>query len=95
MKLRTALPAAGALALAALALAAPRQARADEFTLLSVDEVEKLLAQPDVRVFDANTRETFERGHLPGASFVEPRTLASALPQDKSTRLVFYCQNPH
>lgn len=95
MTLRTALPAMGAVALAALALAARLDARADDFAMLSVDDVEKLLSQPDVKVFDANTRETFESGHVPGAVFVEPRTLGSALPQDKSTRLVFYCKNPH
>jgi len=72
-----------------------RAAPADGFSLVSVDEVERLLAAPDVKVFDANNRETFVSGHLPGAVLVDSRTLASALPQDKSMRLVFYCKNPH
>jgi len=95
MTLRTARFAIGSLALVALALAWGPPARADGVTMVSVDEVEKLLGAPNVKVFDANTRETFEGGHLPGATFVESKTLASALPQDKSARLVFYCKNPH
>jgi rhodanese-related sulfurtransferase len=85
----------GSLALVTLALAWGPPTRADDFSMVSVDEVEKLLGAPDVKVFDANTRETFQSGHLPGATFVESKTLASALPHDKSARLVFYCKNPH
>jgi rhodanese-related sulfurtransferase len=93
MTLRTCRPIFAVLA--ALALAGAPRAKADDFTMISADEVEKLLSAPDVKVFDVNTRETFERGHIPGATFVDSKTLAGALPRDKSARLVFYCKNPH
>jgi rhodanese-related sulfurtransferase len=93
MQLRTTLFAIGFAGLAATVLGCSRS-RADAFTTLTVDQVEHLLRAPDVRVFDANTRDTFEDGHVPGATFIDTKTLAGALPKDKSTRLVFYCKSP-
>jgi rhodanese-related sulfurtransferase len=81
-----------ALALA-LALAAPAQAKDEPFQLVSVDEVTKLLGQPGVAILDANPRDVFDAGRLPGAVFVED-PLAARLPKDKNAKLVFYCKNP-
>jgi rhodanese-related sulfurtransferase len=84
-------PAVAALAL----LAAPLAPRADDpFEMISIDEVAKLLGTPGVRVYDANTRQTYEEAHLPGATFVTSKTVAKELPQDKDARLIYYCKNP-
>jgi len=83
---------AGLLALAAIALAPP--ARADELPMLTPDQVESLLGKPGVKVFDANVPELWEKHHLPGATFIGERKLATLLPADKETQLVFYCSGP-
>ena len=85
---------AGALAAAAV-LASPLAASAsDGFGMISPDRVEKLLGTPDVKVFDVNVDELWQKHHLPGAVHVGERELAPLLPKDKTTRLVFYCSGP-
>ena len=82
-----------AAALLGVAAIVPLPARAaDPFQMISVDEVSKLVGQPGVHVFDANTRETFAEGRIPGAVFVEQIT--KQLPKEKDATLVFYCRNP-
>lgn len=82
------------LAAAALAACASRSS-GEPFTMVSLDEVERMLGDPRVAIIDANTPETFEEGHLPGARWYrEGPSLASVLPADKTTRLVFYCTSP-
>jgi len=47
-------------------------------------------------VYDANGRDTYAEGHLPGAVWVQYDELkASDLPADKDTQLVFYCYIEH
>ena len=82
------------LALLALLAAPCWPVSAEEFTLMPMDEVEKRLGQPGFAVFDANVPEIWEKHHLPGAVHVVGRELATLLPADKSTHLVFYCTNP-
>jgi hypothetical protein len=80
-----------------LAAAAPGCAKTDArepFRLVGMDEVEQMLSDPGVAIIDANTRETFEKNHLPGAKYYKSAPLAQLLPADKSTRLVFYCASP-
>jgi hypothetical protein len=87
--------AASLLALAAapfLACAANRSG--EPFTLVGMDEVERMLSQPDVAIVDANTRETFLKNHLPGARYYKSAPFEQVLPADKSTRIVFYCASP-
>ena len=84
---------AAAVAALALLAAPPRARAADPFQLVTVDEVTKMLGQPDVRVYDANDAETYAAAHLPGATFVA-KPLADKLPKEKTARLVFYCKNP-
>lgn len=84
---------AAALALAALAL--PALARASEpFQLVNAEQVEQMMRARDVRVYDVNIDELWERYHLSGATHVGNRPLAAILPADKATRLVFYCSGP-
>jgi rhodanese-related sulfurtransferase len=62
--------------------------------MISMDEVEKLLAAPGVVVVDANGRDLFEKGHLPGARHLETAGMGAVLPEGKETKLVFYCSSP-
>jgi len=81
------------LALGLVALSAGA-ARADDLKTLSPDQVEKMLGQPGVKVYDANPPDLWEKNHLPGAVFIGDKKLASLLPADKDTKLVFYCAGP-
>lgn len=87
--------AAAALAgVAALALTArPARAGEDGYAVISAGEVEQMLGAPDVKIYDVNVDELWEKHHLPGALHLG-KDLASQLPADKSTRLVFYCSGP-
>ncbi len=88
-----ALAALGSLC-AAAALASPALGGDEPFSMISVDEVEKLLGRPGVAILDANGPDLWERHHLPGAVHVEGRELAPLLPRDRSATLVFYCASP-
>ena len=83
-------------ALAALAFAGPARAKGPEpFQIISVEEASKLVGRPGVLFFDANTRQTFDQGRVPGATFVGHLADASPLPkQRKDATLIFYCRNP-
>jgi len=80
--------------LAAAASSAPAFA-GEPFQLVTIDEVERMLAARDVAIYDANPEEVFAKNHLPGARFVDSAFGKGSLPKDKATRLVFYCANPH
>jgi len=71
---------------------------AEHFAQMTVAEVAAGFAAGDRRLagFDANSRETYETRHVPGATWVDYDALArEQLPQDQSTPLVFYCFNEH
>lgn len=62
----------------------------------TVDEVASRIAAKDGKtfLFDANGKERFAKGHLPGARWVQYDGVTAAdLPADKSATLVFYCAN--
>jgi rhodanese-related sulfurtransferase len=63
---------------------------------LTVSELKALLDQKQpIHLYDANGRDTYLAGHLPGARWVEYDAFeASVLPSSKDARLVFYCWNP-
>ncbi len=83
------------LAAAALAAGCARRASGEPFTLVTLDDVARMLGNPRVEIVDANPREVFQRGHVPGARWYrEGPSLASVLPADKGTKLVFYCASP-
>lgn len=67
------------------------------FAMVSVDAVAAGIA-PDatnrLAVFDANSRETFDAGHVPGATWVHYDSVtAEILPSDPAAPVVFYCAN--
>ena len=74
-------------------------ALADALPRLTLSEVDALLEEArsggrPVSVFDANERELYDSGHLPGAKWVPWNGLtAKDLPADKAQKLVFYCTN--
>ena len=68
-----------------------------DLPMMSLDEVEKGLASNTLTAIDCNgegTRKKF--GVLPGAILLadEEAYAASALPADKTRKLVFYCSGP-
>ena len=67
----------------------------EPFGRLSVADVDGLLGQPDVRIFDVNTAEIYAKGHVPSAVWSDLGGVVGKLPADKSLRLVFYCKNGH
>ena len=79
---------------AALAALAARAGDAKEpFAMLTVDQVERMLGQPNVVVVDANGQDVYRKNHLPGAVWMTG-PLAKLLPPDKGRTLVFYCASP-
>lgn len=62
----------------------------------SVAEVAAMLKRKDaVYVFDANNRESYLKGHVPGARWVQYDAITAAdLPASKDAKLIFYCFNP-
>lgn len=100
-------PVAALLALGCSRAATPSQGAAHATTQtnvaereipgMTVDELAGMLDRHEtVAIYDANGRERYEQGHLPGARHVgHDEVTAAVLPQDRSTRLVFYCYNEH
>ncbi len=90
-------PAEAAAAPEAEKPATPTAAKADphdEFNQLTPDEVEKMLAKSDCVAVDVNSDETRkEHGMVPGAvKLANYKELKEGeLPDEKSTKLVFYC----
>lgn len=61
---------------------------------LTVDEVAARIAANDGKtfVYDANSKDHYAEGHLPGAKWVVYDGVAQAdLPADKGATLIFYC----
>jgi Rhodanese-like domain len=89
----------GALALAllpGLVAAGPGKAKPekDPFGRLTVNQVQKRLADPNVHVYDGNRDELYEEHHLPGAVHLLHNDIKEGvLPADKSATLIFYCHN--
>jgi hypothetical protein len=81
------------MAAALVALAARAGDTKEPFGMLTVEQVEKLLGQPNVLVIDANAEGVYKKNHLPGALFLRG-PVAQVLPPDKGRTLVFYCASP-
>lgn len=62
---------------------------------VTVDQLAGMIERREtVAVFDANRRERYEQGHVPGARWVaHDGVTAEILPTDRATRVVFYCAN--
>jgi rhodanese-related sulfurtransferase len=94
MNLKQASRAVAASAALLAAVGCAHRGGSEPFALVSLDAVEAMLGKPNVVVVDANTRETFEKHHLPGARYWRSAPLAQLLPSDKAAQLVFYCASP-
>ena len=83
------------LALGALLFgAAARADDKEEFGRLTVDQVAEHVAKGDASIFDNNEKETWQKGHVPTAKWVDFKNVqASDLPKDKDRTLIFYCAN--
>jgi|SRR5450432_4217288 3-mercaptopyruvate sulfurtransferase SseA len=86
--------------LAAIALFACSKANHEpttaELKSLSVDEVAAKLAANDGKtfMFDANTKDSWIKGHVPGAKWIDDENVtADQLPADRNALLVFYCHD--
>lgn len=76
---------------------APHTTAAAEPPVVSIDELEKRLAdQPtETFVYDANSEASYKEGHVPHAKWLAFDQVTEArLPSDKNAYLVFYCYNP-
>jgi len=73
----------------------------ESFGRLTVDELTARMSDAKagkgkLAIFDNNQREDFDKGHIPGARWVDFKDVkASDLPADKDTPLVFYCSSEH
>ncbi len=79
-----------------LALAAATTVNAHPASVLSLSEVSALLDRKEaVFIYDANERESYLAGHIPGARWVRYSAVTAAqLPPAKDAKLIFYCYNP-
>jgi rhodanese-related sulfurtransferase len=79
-----------------LALAAATTVIAHPASVLSLSEVRALMgAKEVVYIYDANDRESYLKGHVPGARWVQYNAVTAAeLPPAKDAKLIFYCYNP-
>jgi rhodanese-related sulfurtransferase len=90
----TQLPRALAMSAALLGVFACSRGGSEPFAMVSIEDVERMIAEPGVVVIDANTPETFRKYHLPGAVFWKSAPLGQLLPPEKDRRVVFYCASP-
>lgn len=62
---------------------------------ISPDQLHRLVQEPaPVTVIDVNSRGSWMKAHVPGASNLDPADYKdSDLPPDKNAALVFYCSN--
>jgi hypothetical protein len=73
----------------------------DGFKIISVDNLQQMLANPDshVHLYDANPAGVREsEGMIPGArplTSSDGYDVANELPSNRNARLVFYCHNLH
>jgi rhodanese-related sulfurtransferase len=62
---------------------------------ISPGDLHRLVQSSGVSVFDVNSRQSWTRARVPGASNLDPANFSDGdLPQDKGGALVFYCSNP-
>lgn len=79
-----------------LALTAAITANAHPASVLTVNDVKALIdGKEAVYIYDANDRESYRKGHIPGASWVQYNAFTAAqMPPAKDAKLIFYCYNP-
>jgi len=62
--------------------------------VVSIEEVEAIIADGSRTILDVNSAESYANGHVPGALHLDKTNLVAGLPADKSAALVFYCGSP-
>jgi len=71
-----------------------RETKSEPFKRLTVDEVEKRLADPKVHVYDGNSDEVYREGHIRGAVHLLSKDIKEGvLPANKDTPFIFYCHS--
>jgi rhodanese-related sulfurtransferase len=60
---------------------------------LTMAQVERMLGQPGVFIYDVNPPEIWQQNHLPGAVLIDRPDLKHFLPRDRNATLIFYCAN--
>ena len=76
--------------------ATPANEAEAEIPALTMDQVAEGIEQKTLTVIDNNSRERFQKSHVPTAKWVSFLDVkASDLPASKDSRLVFYCANEH
>lgn len=62
---------------------------------ISTEELNEILPQEHVHVFDMNDPVRWQTTHIPGAQNLDPNSFSeSDLKADKNSTIVFYCSNP-
>ena len=62
---------------------------------ISTKELNEILPQENVHVFDMNDPMRWKQTHIPGAINLDPEKFAEKdLNSDKNETLIFYCSNP-
>ena len=85
---------------AAWAAASPSSEK-EPFLRLTIPELEAKLKEAQggkikLYVYDNNSQERYQKGHIPSARWVDyTKIKESDLPKEKDAMLVFYCSNEH
>jgi rhodanese-related sulfurtransferase len=76
--------------------AASAAAAETEYPLISLDDLQKAIADKGVTLIDANGTNSWQSGHIPGAINLDAHQsdLATLLPKDKGALIVSYCGGP-
>jgi rhodanese-related sulfurtransferase len=66
------------------------------YPLITKSELSTLVQSKGVFVIDVNSKESFDKAHVPGAIHFESheKDFATVLPQDKNAEIVAYCGGP-
>lgn len=67
---------------------------AEDLKTIDTEQLAQGITEKALFVFDNNTPEVFAKNHIPTAVHMNPREPDMSLfPQDKQSKLVFYCKN--
>ena len=70
------------------------EGKPEPFKRMTLDQVERFLGQPDVHVYDGNSKGTYRKGHVPGAVNMYTKDIKpETMPAKKDATLIFYCKN--
>ena len=71
-------------------------ASAEDFKIISADDLKKTIdAKKQMVLIDSRTEQEFALGHIPNAINIAPEkvnNIGSLLPKNKAVPLVFYCR---